>query len=684
MRSEIPTEGLSDHFAERMNGRRLLAAVFTTFNLDPGFFEQDVLPAFVDVTLSHAAALRLVQLEDVLRQLPHGIAVYYDANGLVSGDAGSAKLDVARIPLRVSTGVFHAKNVLLLTEAIEPDDQGHHEQTLIVACLSANLTRGGWWRNVEVAHVEEIQELGTSRMRAELLELLGQLRALAPKGTDHTAQEAIRRFLVHRTSAHPHRTYQGRLRPHLWCSSQQSLVEFLKETAGDALDGLYMEVISPFFGPGGQSLPLSALLEALEPKECRVFLPKADDGSAQVEDRLYAWLREQPRCGWGTLPSDVTRLGKSKDAGHRFVHAKVIRFFSQRPKREFLLVGSPNLTGAAHARGQNLETAFLLEVPVPRAPDFWLEPETRKTTQFAEAEPSSDRASAGGTRLSLRFDWNSAQAHAHWEGDESSPTLSLSALGTPLFELEAVPAQTWVPLSAAQCERLQQVLASTALLDVEGDGPDPGLLLVQEEGMAQKPSLLLQLSAADILRYWSLLTDAQRTAFIEARATDIMLMAGGGDLLARSAPLQTEAGMFDRFAGFFHAFATLSRAVHGALESGRERDAAYRMFGRKYDSLGTLLERVAKAPDHDAQALSDPIDRYLVALCAQQLVTEVQTQRRDFWDRHEEQAAGLRETLDQALAVRAEILDSHPEREQFLRWYEAEFLTHARDLGDPS
>ena len=30
-------------------------------------------------------------------------------------------------------------------ETIEPDTDGHHAQTLIVASMSANLTRAGWW-----------------------------------------------------------------------------------------------------------------------------------------------------------------------------------------------------------------------------------------------------------------------------------------------------------------------------------------------------------------------------------------------------------------------------------------------------------------------------------------------------------------------------------------------------------
>ncbi len=114
------------------------------------------MPVFLDIPLSHAVAIRLVQIEAALRDISGSIAVYFDSNGLVAGDAGSAKLDVKRIPVQHRTGIFHPKNVFILVEAEEPDEVGHHARSLIVACMSANLTRSGWWENVECCHIEEL------------------------------------------------------------------------------------------------------------------------------------------------------------------------------------------------------------------------------------------------------------------------------------------------------------------------------------------------------------------------------------------------------------------------------------------------------------------------------------------------------------------------------------------------
>lgn len=139
--ADIPRAVLSEQFQERMNGRRLRAAVFLTFQFDPGFFEQEVLPVFLDVPLSHAKPIRLVQLEDAVRKRP--VAVYYDSNGLQQGNE-SAKLDIRRVPLRHGTAIFHAKNVFLLVEDEEENEEGDRPLTLAIVVFASTTVGGSW------------------------------------------------------------------------------------------------------------------------------------------------------------------------------------------------------------------------------------------------------------------------------------------------------------------------------------------------------------------------------------------------------------------------------------------------------------------------------------------------------------------------------------------------------------
>jgi hypothetical protein len=133
--SEIPRRVLSDELQGVIRGRGLRAAVFLTFRFDPGFFEQEVLPVFFDISLSHVPEIRLINLAEALLKVD-GVAVYYDRIGLEAGSR-SSKLDVQRVAVSHPTGYFHPKNILLLVE----DDEKN--TALIVASLSANLTRAG-------------------------------------------------------------------------------------------------------------------------------------------------------------------------------------------------------------------------------------------------------------------------------------------------------------------------------------------------------------------------------------------------------------------------------------------------------------------------------------------------------------------------------------------------------------
>ena len=90
---------------------------------------------------------------------------------------------------------------------------------------------------------------------------------------------------------------------------------------GNALQGMCLEVVSPYFDDGPESAPIVSLLETFEPREVRVFLPKSDRGEAECSPALFSWVRSQGDVSWGALPSEFLRLGKGEEAKHRAVHA---------------------------------------------------------------------------------------------------------------------------------------------------------------------------------------------------------------------------------------------------------------------------------------------------------------------------------------------------------------------------
>jgi hypothetical protein len=258
--------------------------------------------------------------------------------------------------------------------------------------------------------------------------------------------------------------------------------------------------------------------------------------------------------------------------------------------------------------------------------------------------------------------------------------LRLEAHQVSVGEIAGLPPREWHELPTEIAASLAQVLETTSFVSVLGYGKEPALVLVLEEEMSHKRSLLMTLSAADILEYWALLTPEQRSAFLESRAPEVALLGPGADLVPRLARLEQHDTMFDRFAGYFHAFGCLERAVRQQLEAGNQPAAVYCLFGRKYDSLGTLLDRVLTGEE-----VRDDIDRYVICLCAQQMRRELARAFPEFWTGHAAEAAELDAALQRVAEVRGRLLEHDgTAMAPFLDWFDRWFLTRAAQVEEPA
>lgn len=674
--AEVPTSVLSEHFEHLLSGRRLVAAVFTTFRFEPSFFEQEILPVFFDIPASHIPGIRLAQLEVALRDVEGGIAVYYDHNGIDPSDGGGARLDIARLPIRHQRGVFHPKLAFLLVEKAAENDETSPSRSLIIACMSANLTRAGWWRNVEVCHTEELQAECATRLRDDVIEHLRWLRSHATARNRVDPLENILKF-IRATVQRQTRSLDGELHPHFYAGNQ-SVCAFLKDAGGNALRGMHLEIISPYFDDHGAK-PLQSLIEQFKPRSTRVYLPTDDGGAAKVSADAYAAIAALDGVEWASLPASLLRTGKAVDAKVRTVHAKVYRFYSSAPKREILFIGSPNLTTAAHSGSANVECGVLVEIATARRPEPWLTPLTKAVRAFT-APTDDDSASSSSSPLALDFDWSTGLAHAYWDARAASSELTLRASGEYVSTLPLLTPRTWTQLSSEISERIQVFLSKSTLFTSEHSTLPAAILLVQECGMEFKPSLVRELAPADILKYWALLTPEQRHEFIQTHMPYADPFGLGADVDSSPPVLDHSNSLFDRFAGIFHAFDALERATVDALSNGREQNAAGRIFGSTHDSLGSLLDGLAKHPhSHDSKTDGfDIIDRYLITLCAKQCCASIAYAHPNWWMKHEKNVALLHERLSSLKSLRAAIETHSAEMPQFLKWFEFQFLTRAR------
>ena len=355
----------------------------------------------------------------------------------------------------------------------------------------------------------------------------------------------------------------------------------------------------------------------------------------------------------------------------RFTHAKVYRVW--RPDgKQIILSGSVNLTEAAHSnvKSGNLEASFLEDVsksgkPSQR-PRWWLTPIDEAPTSFSDANATDELdLESVFVDLTLRFDWQTKTLSYRIDGDKTD-SVSISAIdGRHLFEIPNPKLWKWVICSDEASTNVEELLTSTSLVNVKH--PEGSWrVLIREEGMIYRPSLLGILTTDEISMYWSLLSDAQREAFIAAKLARDGQLDGLGN---RNERYVTQNSVFDRFSGVYHAFEQLFRHVANSIDNDDYREAESRLFGAKYDSLPELLAKTLE-PEKD-----DVVMQYIVFLCGKQVAQRVQQHNQEFWKRYLKQRGRLETLLAEIPRLEEALpLDEH-EREELLSRYQEMFLT---------
>lgn len=681
-----PSHVLSEAFAEKIAGRRVLAALFTTYTFDPAFFELEILPLLfqgrVNGGFSPAEKMRRVQLEECLREEAE-VDVFYDRGGLVA-NAQPATLDFQRIDVSRDRGVFHPKLVFVLVENSHPEE-GRKTRNLIAAALSANLTRSGWWENLETAHFEEVEQAHPRNRRCtfrqDLLDVLAVVARTAQPNYESGALKEIRGFLDADApqqgvkNAHTKGRYYTRL-----YAGTKPLPEWLRDRQLHKRSW-NLEIVSPY-SDERNAKALRTLLTSLargKRPEVRVLLPTEPDGTASVTTEQYRAIAAL-KAQWSRLPSAMTRsdgLGKAEGAVPRRVHAKVYRFW-RRGEFDVSLVGSPNLTSAGHNPENNLEAAFLINTSDNADDsDWWLKPLDEAHERFKEeADDEDGGAEQVGLPLSLRYDWQRHKLE-YWLDQDHGGDLRIETIaGGELCMLHRPrPTQVWTDCGHLAADQVRALLQSTSLVKARAltRGEGHWRVLIREEGMPHKPSLLDRLTAEEILEYWSLLSEAQRQRFLSARLETDDVLPGMGTSDGRST-LQNRQTTFDRFAGVFHAFGRLSAWLDEQLSEDSRKAAAIRLFGEKHDSLPVLLRKVEERGDRDT------VMAYLTFLSATQIATRVEERHPDFWRDHQTDRQQLEQELDKISGLREELPLSDGDRAAFLNWYEEMFLAEASSL----
>jgi hypothetical protein len=296
------------------------AAVFTTFNFHPEFFEDNVLPALFDIDDGREARRRIQVNHRLLRT---EVCTLYDAS---TRPKGGGNYRYQRVGVFRPGGFFHPK--LMILAGTHQDDG---RPWIYLTAASANLTLSGWGKNQEVIGEAWIGN-NQQTLFGEVRDALIWLRENGA-GRAHTSTPAIDQCLAIMKSMGGGSSNVASTNASFYFSPlhDDGFWPFLQANQTAKWDDIL--ALSPYWGEVAENTRLA--------NSCTVRL-----APAMLDDGNYGLGRNGLPEGAGLELLKLARL-----ENNRFWHTKT--YVLTRGDRIRVGVGSANFTGAGLKGGAN-------------------------------------------------------------------------------------------------------------------------------------------------------------------------------------------------------------------------------------------------------------------------------------------------------------------------------------------
>lgn len=667
---------ISQYLEDRLHGRSVKAAVFTTYTFDPEFFELDVIPLLLPENSSFSIDERVKQFQvrEALREAELPIDVFYDHNIFRISGESSPGMEYGCHGVSEGNRAFHAKLAFLLV-----DNGQEQADSLLVSAGSNNLTRAGWWDNVECQHWEEIGQADADKSFLDRIRKdLEYLRGNRIIQSENSALARIQGFVtdcVADPAAKPVH-YFG-------LSDSPRFIDFIAEKIDRFDEPAELEIISPFFADDAKN----RLHEAFSPlgvDRVRILLPHDDNGEALCNLDYLTHIDSSENVTWANWIKETAEtlgVGKNKTP-FRELHAKIFNFIGC--DSAYTFVGSVNFTHKA--LHENIEAGFL----VPTEPEPLLEtisgdlPEvSRRRLEVAPGEAEQEHKGEVPL-ISLTFDWLEKALSGCVHSDRPVEIDLIGPDGSEKPVIEGWQLGEALSHFEGGTEDLKKALGNGSLVLVRGricDSDDliaPHRVLLQQTHWSHKPQPeLATLSPQQILAIYAGMSPERRQLLLtDARVKRLFELGERGETsLTDETALENE--FFSEYAELFHAFRMLRRDLADQRTSPEKQD--YYLTGAGVDSLPTLIARaeaVVNQEDTDSESLH-PVSAYLLLLSAREIY-----QAEEFALRHyvKEQLAIVDELLARIRKTKVIKLSAEREsnRDAFFDWFERQFLEQYR------
>jgi len=626
---------ISDRFEELIGHLKVEAALFTTYTLEIGFFETEVVPLLLRDGGSYSNDIRIKEIQVRERLQRSGIAVdlFYDASAFKRQTDSSVRsvpaMEYGFYPVEVPGGVFHAKTILVLGT----DTSGVQQLVLITA--SCNLTKAGWWDNIELMHgiVLSPNDPPSAQIYAALTHWL---EVLEKSGHAAKQAQALARIKVFLETLETDETAFEDL---FLYTSHTPFPQFLQEHLKEGYRTV--EIVSPYFAES----PSLEWLDEIHARKATIYLPTQTVDEKRVALCSADFYSDVRRTGavWSTLSKEL--MEKIDKEGARRLHAKLFCFEDAKGEH-WAFAGSVNFSHKAF--DGNLEAGFLFKVP---ASQKLLEPLREDPQCFdeklllPEQAVEAPREEEEGCRLELLFDWTPKRKTVTLMGESGNKSVRLlDQMGTELFRFERGEGEYRVKEGSPLVRHLEK----NSFVVVEMGGRKCERYVLQKN-WTYKPLHYPDLTSREIIDIYATMNPQKSESYLISAAIRKLVQSGNATEYTRSVDAIRQApDFFSAYAELFYAF----RRLEGLCKESRDQKDYYLLSPRP-DAVPSLLEQTGKEKELDS------VMKYLVVLSAKEL--------------YEKCGEDFSPYIPMLEETRARFDD-----QKFVEWFEEEFMREYR------
>lgn len=336
---------LKEKIGELIGAKKVIAAIFYTFNFDPKFFENYIMPLLISSTgknfndeeIHNKILWRQLAKEN---QIPP-ISVYCDYYAKDQTNAPSLGYDINCLKVPSPKGKianFHPKQTMILLE-----DNG--VQKLLFITGSGNMTVSGWCDNFECFSYKEISRSKLQPNRSSTNSVQDYINSTNKLG--HIPKLLESENLINNFLRYVDIDFQ------FFNNYSNKFEDFLQKNIFEKETIEEIEIVSPYFSPDNSLLEW---LKSKNIKKIKCLIPSLRNNEVQLEKKHFVDLEKAGLdwCHWNdsSLNTEV-----------RNQHSKIYKFYSA--ENSYTIVGSVNFTNPAWAifsgknNSSNIESAVL-------------------------------------------------------------------------------------------------------------------------------------------------------------------------------------------------------------------------------------------------------------------------------------------------------------------------------------